>query len=76
MPESHSKKLHVENTNALGTTETALQSARDLVLNGEHLDVVKQLESLGIQHRCAEGMEDRVKESLLVSRRIRWAPLP
>ena len=46
------------------------------MLNGEHLYVVKQLESLGIQHRCAEGMEDRVKESLLVSRRIRWAPLP
>ena len=44
-------------------TAIALQSAREFVLNGEHLDVVSKLKSFGIQLMC-------------VSRRIRWVPLP
>ena len=39
---------------AWGTTETAMQSARDFVLNGEHFDFVKKLKPFGIQPRCAE----------------------
>ena len=58
-----------------------LQSARDFVLNGEHLDVVSKLDSLGIHLRCAEWMsndvsEGRVKKGIIDFSRIRWAPLP
>ena len=43
------QKRNVEKAKVWGTTATALQSARDFVLNGEHLDVVSKLKSLGIQ---------------------------
>ena len=64
-----------------GATEPALQSVRDLDLNGEQLDVVSKLKSLGIQFRCARRMtndvaEGRVRKGITISRRIRWAPLP
>ena len=44
--------VDVQKSKAWSTTETALQSARDFVLNVWHLDVVKKLTSPGIQHRC------------------------
>ena len=74
------QKLNVEKNKAWGTTATAQQSARNFVLNGEHLDVVSKLKSLGIQFRCAEGMsndvaEDPVSKGIAGSRRTRWAPL-
>ena len=46
----------VDKTKVWGTTETALQSVRNLVLNGEQLDVVNKLKSLGIQLGYARMM--------------------
>ena len=43
------QKLSVDKTKVWCTTETALQSVTKLDLNGEQLDVVSKLESLGIQ---------------------------
>ena len=73
------QKLNVDKTKVWGTTETALQSVRDLDLNGEQLDVDNKLKSLGIQLRCAIRMTDdvadeRVRKGITISRRIRWAP--
>ena len=74
------QKLNVDKTKVWGTTETALQSVRNLDLNGEQLDVVNKLKSLGIQLRCAKRMtndvaDERVRKGITISRRIRWAPL-
>ena len=55
------QKLNVDKTKVWGTTETALQSVRNLHLNGERLDVVK-LKSLGIQLRCARRMTNDVAD--------------
>ena len=75
------QKLNVEKTKVGGTTVFALQSVRNLNLNGEQLDVVNKLKSLGIQLRYARRMtnnvaEERVRKGITVSRRIRWALLP
>ena len=75
------QKLNVDKTEVWGTTETALQSVRDLNLNGEQLDVVNKLKSLGIQLKCARRMtnevaDERIRKGITISRRIRWAPLP
>ena len=75
------QKLNVDKTKVCGTTETALQSLRDLDLNAEQLDVVNKLKSLGIQLRCARRMtndvaDERIRKGITISRRIRWAPLP
>ena len=72
--------LIVDKTKVWYTTETALQSVRNLDLNGEQLDVVNKLKSLGIQLRCAIMMtndvaEGRVTKGITISRRIHWAPL-
>ena len=50
------QKLNVEKSKAWSIMETALQSASGCVLNGEHLDVVKKFESLGIHLTCAKGI--------------------
>ena len=55
-------KLNVDKTNVRGTTETALQFVRNLDLNGEQLDVVSKLKSLGIQLRCARKVTNDVAE--------------
>ena len=47
-------------TKVWGTTESALQSVRNLDLNGEHLYVVSKLKSLGSQLRCARRMTNDV----------------
>ena len=70
------QKLNVDNTKVWGTTETALQSVNNLDLNGEQLDVVNKLKSLGIQLRCASRMtndvaDERVRNGITISRRIR-----
>ena len=54
---------------------------RDLDLNGEQLDVVNKLKSLGIQLRCARTMtndvaDERIRKGITISRLICWAPLP
>ena len=66
------QKLNVDKTKVWGTT---------LNLNGEQLDVVCKLKSLGIQLKFARRMtndvtERRVKKGITFSKRIRWAPLP
>ena len=58
-----------------------LKLLRNLDLNGEQLDVVSKLQSLGFQLRCARRMttdaaEGRVRKGITISRRIRWAPSP
>ena len=75
------QKLNVEKTKVWCTTETALQSVRNLDLDGEHLDVVNKFKSLRIQLRCARRMtndvaDERVRKGITISRRICWAPLP
>ena len=75
------QKLNVDKTKVWSTTETALQSVRDLDLNGEQLDVVNKLKSLGIQLRCARRMtndvaDERIRKYITISRCIRRAPLP
>ena len=69
----------MDKTKVWGTTETALQSVRDLDLNGEQLDVVNKLKSLGSQLRCAKRMtndvaDERIRKGITISRRFRWAP--
>ena len=75
------QKLNVDKTQVWGTTETALQSVRDIGLDGEQLDVVNKLKSLGTQLRCArrktnDVADERIRKRITISRRIRWAPLP
>ena len=77
----HTAKTERGKNKVWGTTETTLQFVRNLDLNGEHLDVVTMLKSLGIQLRCARRMtndvvEEQVRKGITVSRRIRWAHLP
>ena len=52
------QKLNVDKTKVWFTTETALQSVRELDLNGEQIDVANKLKSLGIQRRCARRSAD------------------
>ena len=47
------------------STETALHSVRNLDLNGEQLDVVCKLKSLGTQLRCPRRMTNDVAEGLV-----------
>ena len=69
------QKLNVDKT------KVALHSVRNFDLNGEQLDVVSKLKSLGTQLRCAIRMtndvaEGRVRKRITISRRIRWALFP
>ena len=66
------QKLNVDTTKVWGTTETALQSVRDLDLNGEQLDVVNKLKSSEIQLRRARRMtndvaDERVRKGITIS---------
>ena len=70
------QKLNVDKIKVCGTTEIALQSVRNLDLNGEQLDVVNKLSVQMWKKDDNDVADERVRKGITISRRIRWAPLP